>query len=156
LIGRFCKLDAISKFSDDPENYRSDEVENVCFILDQFEGLAIKGKWSADNSDSHLHKLSRTYFYKTAFNTWIEVLAEALRFALEQKHGAKIYEPLCFQKAFSPQTKARFIQILQKLFEHPLWVQEPIQDEIAKANQDVVVGNVFKRENLDYIYLTKL
>ena len=156
LIGRFCKLDAISKNSDDPENYRSEEVENVCFILDQIESLAIKGKWSADSSDSHLHKLSRTYFYKTAFNTWIEVLAEALKFAFEQKRGARIYEPICFQKEFSPETRARFIQIMQKLFEHPLWVQEPIQDEIAKANQDVVVGNVFKREGLDYIYLTKL
>ena len=156
LIGRFCKLEAILKYSDDPENYRSEEVENVCFILDQIESLAIKDKWSAENSESHLHKLSRTYFYKTAFNTWIEVLAEALKFALEQKHGAKIYEPLCFQKAFSPATRARFIQIMQKLFEHPLWVQEPIQDEIAKANQDVVVGNIFKREGLDYIYLTKL
>jgi hypothetical protein len=156
LIGKFCKLDAISKYSDDPENYRSDEVENVCFILDQIESLAIKAKWSPENPDSHLHKLSRTYFYKTAFNTWIEVLAEALQFALEQKNGAKIYEPLCFQKAFSPETRARFMQIIQKLFEHPLWVQEPIQDEIAKANDVQVVGNIFKRENLDYIYLTKL
>jgi hypothetical protein len=156
LIGKFCKLDAISKYSDDPENYRSDEVENVCFILDQIELLAIKDKWSPDNSDSHLHKLSRTFFYKTAFNTWIDVLEEALKFALEQKNGAKIYEPLCFQKAFSSEIKARFIQIMRKMFDHPLWVQEPIQDEIAKANQDVVVSNIFKRENLDYIYLTKL
>jgi hypothetical protein len=156
LIGRFCKLDAISKYSDDLENYRSDEIENVCFILDQIESLAIKEKWSADSSDSHLHKLSRTYFYKTAFNTWIEVLAEALKFAFEQKRGARIYEPICYQKTFSPETRVRFIQIMQKLFEHPLWVQEPIQNEIAKANQDVVVANVFKREGLDYIYLTKL
>ena len=156
LIGKFCKLDGVSKRSDDPENYRSDEVDNVCFILDQIESLAIKDKWSAENTDSYLHKLSRTYFYKTAFNTWIDVLEEALRFALEQRHGAKIYEPLCFQKAFTPETRARFISIMRKLFEHPLWVQEPIQDEIAKANQDVVVANIFKREGLDYIYLTKL
>jgi len=156
LVGKLCKLDTISKYSDDPDNYRSDEVDNLCFVLDQIESLAIKDKWSADNADSHLHKLCRTYFYKTAFNTWIDVLAEALKFALEQKNGAKIYEPLCFQKAFPADTKARFIQIMRKLFEHPLWVQEPIQDEIAKANQDIVVGNIFKRENLDYIYLTKL
>ncbi len=156
LVGKFCKLDAIAKRSDDPENYRSDEVENICFILDQIESLAIKEKWSADNSDSLLHKLSRTFFYKTAFNTWIDVLVEALRFALEQKYGAKIYEPLCYQKTFSADTKGRFIAIMKKLFEHPLWVQEPIQDEIAKANQDVVVANIFKREGLDYIYLTKL
>lgn len=156
LVGKFCKLEAISKYSDDPENYRPDEVDNLSFILDQIESLAIKDKWSPDNADSLLHKLCRTYFYKTAFNTWIDVLAEALTFALEQKNGARLYEPLCFQKPFSADTKGRFIQIMRKLFEHPLWVQEPIQDEIAKANQDIVVGNVFRRENLDYIYLTKL
>jgi len=48
------------------------------------------------------------------------------------------------------------MQIMQKLFEHPLWVHEPIQDEIAKANDVQVVGNIFKRENLDYIFLTRL
>jgi hypothetical protein len=156
LINKFCKLEAVSKGSDDPENHRSDEIENVCFILDQIEFFAIKDKWSAENTDSHLHKLSRTYFYKTAFNTWIDVLAEALKFALEQKIGAKLYQPLCFQKVFLPEVKTRFIQIMKKLFEHPLWVQEPIQDDIAKANQDVVVASIFKREGLDYIYLTKL
>ena len=92
----------------------------MCFLLDQIESLAIKDKWSPDNGDSHPHKLCRTYFYKTAFNTWIDVLAEALRFALEQKRGAKLYQPLCFQKAFTPEVKARFIQIMRKLFEHPL------------------------------------
>jgi hypothetical protein len=156
LVGKFCKLEAVSKFSDDTENFRSDEVENLCFVLDQIETLAIKDKWTPDNPNSLPHKLSRTYFYKTAFNIWLDVLAEALKFALEQKNGVKIYEPLCYQKPFSSETKARMIQIMSKLFEHPLWVQEPIQDDIAKANQDVVVANIFKREKLDYIYLTKL
>ena len=84
------------------------------------------------------------------------MLVEALRFALEQKNGFKIYEPLCYQKTFSPEIKARFIQIIKKLFEHPLWVQELIQNEISKTNQDAIVAEIFKRENLDYIYLTKL
>jgi len=156
LVTKFCKMDEVSKCSDDPDNFRSDEVENVCFILDQIEEHAIKHKWDPDNHNSTAHKLSRTFFYRTAFNTWIEVLAEALRFALEQKNGVKIYEPLCYQKTFSAEIKARFIQIIQKLFQHPLWVQEPIQDEISKTNQDVVVGDIFKRENLDYIHLTRL
>jgi hypothetical protein len=30
------------------------------------------------------------------------------------------------------------------------------REQNTKANQDVVVANIFKRENLDYIYLTKL
>ncbi len=52
--------------------------------------------------------------------------------------------------------RARSIQITRKLFEHPLWVQEPIQSEIRLANQDAAVAEIFKREELNYIYLTKL
>ena len=75
---------------------------------------------------------------------------------MEQKQGAKIYGALCYRKTFSPEIKSRFITIIKKLFEHPLWVQETIQNEIAKTNQDSVVTEIFKRENLDYIHLTKL
>jgi len=31
-----------------------------------------------------------------------------------------------------------------------------VKNEIAKTNQDSVVTEIFKREGLDYIYLTKL
>lgn len=44
----------------------------------------------------------------------------------------------------------------KRLFEHTLWVQEAIQNEIAKTNQDAVVTNIFRREGLDHIYITKL
>ncbi|TSA06584.1 MAG: hypothetical protein D4R73_11050 [Deltaproteobacteria bacterium] len=70
--------------------------------------------------------------------------------------GTKIYGPLCYQKTFPADVRKRFSDIVKRLFEHPLWVQESIQDEIAKTNQDSVVTNIFKREGLDYIYLTKL
>ncbi len=156
LVTKFCKMEAVSKYSDDQYNFRSDEVENICFVIDQIEEHAIKHKWDPENSNSTAHKLSRTFFYRTAFNSWLDVIEEALRFALEQKNGVKVYEPLCYQKTFSADIKARFIQIVQKLFEHPLWVQELIQDEISKTNQDAIVAEIFKRENLDYIYLTKL
>ena len=79
-----------------------------------------------------------------------------MKFALEQMQGVKIYDALCYRKTFSPEIKSRFITIIKKLFEHPLWVQEGIQKEIAKTNQDSVVTEIFKREGLDYIYLTKL
>ncbi len=58
--------------------------------------------------------------------------------------------------SFPPEVRSRISAITKRLFEHPLWVQESIQDEIAKTNQDVVVTNIFRREGLDYIYITKL
>lgn len=155
-VKQFCNLDPVDKFSDDPANYRPDEVENFCFILNQIEDYSLKGKWEPDNPDSKHHQLARTYYYRTAFNGWIKILEEALRFALEQMKGAKVYDPLCYREEFSPEIKMRFIQIVRKLFEHPLWVQEPIQNEIALANQDAAVADIFKREGLDYIHLTKL
>lgn len=155
-VKQCCNLEPVETFSDDPANHRADEVENVCFILDQIEAWSLTGKWEPDNSDSKHHQLARTYYYRTAFNNWIEILEEALRFALEQMKGAKVYDALCYREEFSPEIRARFIQIARKLFDHPLWVQEPIQNEIAGANQDAAVAEIFKREGLDYIYLTKL
>lgn len=156
MVRQLCKLGPVGKPSDDPTNYRSDEIENFCFILDRIEEYSIQGKWEPKNSESKNHQLARTYYYRTAFNNWIVVLEEALRFALEQMKGAKSFDALCYREEFAPEVRNRFIQILQRLFEHPLWVQEPIQNEIATANQDAVVAEIFKREGLDYIYLTQL
>jgi hypothetical protein len=156
LVKHFCRLEPVEKFSDDALNYRSDEIENLCFFLDQIEAHSLIGKWEPENPESKHHQLARTYYYRTAFNNWIGVLEEALRFSLEQMQGSKIYDALCYRETFSPEVKARFIQIIKKLFDHPLWVQETIQNEIAKTNQDSVVAGIFKREGLDYIYLTKL
>ena len=153
---RFCNLESVDESSDSEGNFRSDEIENICFILDQIEECSIRNKWDPDNPESESHQLSRTYYYRTAFNNWINTLEEALRFALEQMQGAKTYGVLCYQKTFSPEIKSRFITVIKKLFDHPLWVQETIQNEIAKTNQDSIVTEIFKREGLDYIYLTKL
>ena len=60
-----------------------------------------------------------------------------MKFALEQMQGAKIYDALCYRKAFSPEIKSRFITIIKKLFDHPLWVQETIQEEIAKTIEEL-------------------
>jgi hypothetical protein len=155
-IIKLCNLEPVKEFSDSENNFRSDEIENICFILDQIEEFSIKNKWDPYNSESKSHQLSRTYYYRTAFTNWINTLEEALKFALEQMQGVKIYDALCYRKRFSPDIKSRFITIIKKLFEHPLWVQEAIQKEIAKTNQDSVVTEIFKREGLDYIYLTKL
>ena len=155
-IIKLCNLEPVEEFSDSEKNVRSDEIENISFILDQIEEYSIKNKWDPDNPDSKSHQLSRTYYYRTAFNNWMNTLEEALRFALEQMQGAKIYGALLYRNKFSPEIKSRFITIIKKLFEHPLWVQETIQNEIAKTNQDSVVTEILKREGLDYIYLTKL
>ena len=153
---KFCNLGLVDEFSGSESNFRSDEIENICFILDQIEEYSIKNKWDPDNPESKSHQLSRTYYYRTAFNNWINTLEEALKFALEQMQGAKIYGALCYQKTFSPEIRSRFITVIKKLFDHALWVQETIQNEIAKTNQDSIVTEIFKREGLDYIYLTKL
>lgn len=156
FISKFCNLEAVEELSESEQNYRSDEIENLLFLFSLVEAHALNSKWTPDNPSSKLHKLSRTFFYRTAFNNWLNALEEALRFALEQMKGAKVYGALCYQNEFPPEVRKRFSAIIQRLFEHPLWVQESIQDEIAKTNQDSVVTDIFKRESLDYIYLTKL
>jgi hypothetical protein len=156
IVIKFCNLELVDDFSDSESNFRSNEIENICFILDQIEEYSIKNKWDPDNPESKSHQLSRTYYYRTAFNNWTNTLEEALKFALEQMQGAKIYGALCYQKTFSPEIKSRFITVIKKLFDYPLWVQETIQNEIAKTNQDSIVTEIFKQEGLDYIYLTKL
>lgn len=134
IISKFCGLEVVEELSESEKNYRSDEIENLLFLLSLIEAQAINGKWTPDNPSSKLHKMSRTFFYRTAFNNWLNTLEEALRFALEQMRGAKVYGALCFQKEFPPEVRKRFSGIIQRLFEHPLWVQESIQDEIAKTN----------------------
>lgn len=156
FISKFCNLSAVEELSESDANYRSDEIDNLTFLLNRIEEYAIKGKWNPENPASKHHRMSRTFFYRTAFNNWVNTLEEGLRFSLEQMRGSKVYGSLCYQKAFSSDVRKRFDAIVKRLFEHPLWVQESIQDEIAKTNQDVVVTNIFKREGLDYIQLTKL
>lgn len=156
LIGRFCNLTPVTELSESDKNYRSDEIVNLGFILQQIEDFALRQNWDPGNPASEQHKLARTYFYRTAFNNWLTALEEGLRFAFEQMRGAKLHSPLCYQPEFAPLVRQRFSQIIKRLFEHPLWVQEAIQEEIAKTNQDIVVSRIFQREGLDYIWLTKL
>ena len=156
FISKLCNLSAVEELSESDANFRSDEIDNLIFILNIIKGYAIEDKWNPDNPTSKHHKMSRTFFYRTALNNWLNTLEEGLRFSLEQMRGSKVYGSLCYQPSFPPEVRNRFNGITKRLFEHPLWVQEEIQDEIAKTNQDVVVTDIFKREGLDYIYLTKL
>jgi len=156
IVKSLCNLEPVDEYSDSESNYRSEEIENLCFILDQIEAFSIKNKWEPDNPDAINHILSRTYYYRTSFNNWLDVLQEALKYAFEQMYGKKIYNAICYQKNFPPEVRERFSNIIKKLFEHPLWIKGDIQNEIAKTNQDVVVKEIFKSEGLDYIYVTKI
>lgn len=156
FISKFCNLSAVEELSESDANYRSDEIDNLVLILNLIKGYAIEDKWNPDNPASEHHKMSRTFFYRTALNNWLNTLEEGLRFSLEQMRGSKVYGSLCYQPSFPPEVRNRFNSIAKRLFEHPLWVQETIQDEIAKTNQDAVVTDIFRREGLDYIYITKL
>ena len=156
IISTFCNLEAVSDTSESEENYREDEIENVHFILSQIEEHSIKGKWEPTNPESKTHIVARTYYYRTAFNNWIKILEEAMRYAFDQMKSKKTEGALCYRKPFDTITKQRFGQIIEKLFNHPVWVKETRQVEIAESNKDAGVGELFAKEELNYIYLMKL
>lgn len=156
LISVFCNLQPVPFPSNDNHNYRSEEIENICFIIDQLEEYSIKSKWNPNNSDSLHHVLARTYFYRTAFNTWIEILEKALRFSFEIMNNKAIEGALCYREPFDSNVKHRFITVIKKLFDAPLWVVPEIQKNIASANKDSVISDIFKQQGLDHIYLTKV
>ena len=153
FITLFSNLEAVSEKSDAKNNYRIDEIKNLKFIIENIIEFAVSGKWCPDNSESEHHKLSRTFFYKTAFNNWYIILEKALRMVYDQKKGRAHAEPLCYRAEFDEEIKERFSNIIKKLFLHPLWVIESNQNEISTANVDNVVTKLFERENLHYIYL---
>jgi hypothetical protein len=156
IIGTFCNTEAVTETSDSENNFREDEISNIVFILSQIEEHSIKNKWEPTNQESKNHIVARTYYYRTAFNNWINTLEEAMRYALEQMNSKKIAGALCYRKPFEPIAKQRFSEIIRKLFDHPIWVKENKQIEIAQSNNDASVGKIFEKEGLDYIYLTKL
>jgi hypothetical protein len=100
FIGSFCNLSAVEELSESESNFRSDEIDNLVFLLNLIEEYTIKDKWTPDNPTSKLHKMARTFFYRTAFNNWVKTLEEGLIFALEQMRGSKVYGALCYQKEF--------------------------------------------------------
>lgn len=156
LVSIFCNLEPVSEPSESDNNFRTEEIKNFIFILQQIKIFAIDNKWDPNNQEAINHKLSRTYFYKTSFNNWVKALEEAFRFAYSQKVGKKLTGSICYRSEFDSETKSRFSDITKKLFDHPMWVKEFQQEEIAKANVENAVLKIFESEGLDYIYLTKL
>lgn len=156
LINTFCNVKLVTVSTDDRNNFRSPEIENICFIIQEIERLSIENKWKPENPDDSNHILCRTYFYRTAFNNWHQILAIALKYSLEQMLGYAIEGSLCYREAFSSKYKKRLSEIIKKLFDAPFWVMENNQNLIAGANKDSIVQDLFKREHFDYIYLTSL
>lgn len=156
LIQIFCNCDLVDVPTDNTKNFRSEEIENICFIVSEIEKSSITSKWNPENPEDLNHVLCRTFYYRTAFNNWHQVLEKSLKFSLEQMLGHAISDSLCYREAFATPIKKRFGEIIKKLFNAPLWVQEDNQKTIAGANKDSIVQELFISENLDYVYLTKI
>ena len=156
LIQTFCNTQLVDVPTDSNKNFRSPEIENICFIIKEIQINSITGKWNPDNPEDSNHILSRTYYYRTAFNNWHQILEKALKFSLEQMLGYAVHGDLCYREVFAANTKKRFAEIIKKLFDAPLWVFEQNQKLISGANNDSIVQELFEKEHLDYIYLTKI
>jgi hypothetical protein len=156
FITMFANINAVSDYSDSENNHRKDEISNLKFILINIYEYSIKGKWNPDNPESLHHILSRIFYYKTAFNNWLIILEKALRTAYDQMQGKATDGAVCYRNEYNDAIKNRFSGIIKKLFDSPFWVVENNQKEIATANVDAVVGALFQKNNIDYVYLINL
>ena len=156
IIQTFCHTKLVDLPTDSNKNFRSHEIDNICFIIGEIHRTSILNKWNPENIDDANHLLCRTYYYRTAFNNWNQTLEKALIFSLEQMFGYAVNGELCYREAFSTSVKKRFSEIIQKLFDAPLWVIPANQKVISGANKDSIVQELFEQEHFDYIYLTKI
>lgn len=156
LVTTFCEVKPVDKPSDDALNFRSEEIENLCFLIDQIEQNAIRDKWSPENTADLNHVLCRTYFYRTAFNNWIKILERSIHFALEQMSNQAIRHPICYRRPYTTAEKDRLMHIISRCFNAPMWVKETNQNAIAGANKDSIVQELFDQEGFHYIYLAEL
>lgn len=155
LINIFCNTEPVKETSDSKKNFREAEVENFMFILSEIVEHSLRNKWDINNNSSINHIVSRTYYYKTAFDQWIKVLEEALRHVFDITYNCKTEGALCYRENFEPGIKDRFSKIIKKLFDHPLWLKPNYHIEIAQANNSSPIIDIFQKEGLFYGYLVK-
>ena len=155
LVDTLCLVEAVDKPSDDPLNYREEELDNVCFILDSVEEALIKGKWNPAVPESEQHKLSRNYFYEKTFGVWLNRTAYAVRYAYDQMRGKASTAPLCYQEPYSPEVKHLFRRIFDRLATHGIWLS-PLAQPIIAGPYENQIEEVFTNHGLDWVYLTKL
>lgn len=59
MISSLCRVEPVEELSESEKNFRSDEIENLAFLVKQIEEFAIKDKWDPSNPASELHKLGK-------------------------------------------------------------------------------------------------
>ena len=155
FVDTLCLVEPVDKPSDDPLNYREEELDNTRFILDCIEESLVRGKWNASVPDSEQHKLSRNYFYEKTFGVWLNRLAYAMRHAYDLMRGRAAAAPLCYQEPYSPEMKHLFRRIFERLATHGVWLNPAAQPVIAGAYENQI-EELFNSHGLDWVYLTKL
>jgi hypothetical protein len=155
-IALLINLEPISETSDSPKNYRADEIENLKYLLGLLYWFAIKDKWNTNNPESEGHQLAVKYFYDKVFEMYYPILAKALRYSYEQKMDKALgeNEGLCYREQFSEDIKKRFARIFERLFQHGVWAN-PQYRETFRATTSGPIAELFLKEALDYIYLTR-
>ena len=140
-----------------PQNFRSQELDNVAFLLDLLYEHAIRDKWNPDISDSEGHQLAVRFFYDKVFDVYAPILVRALRHSHEQKMDKAIgeKEALCYRERFDDAIEERFDRIFRRLIQHGVWAI-PVYKETFRATTSKPIEELFQKEGLDYIYLTKI
>jgi len=157
FISMLTNLEVTEETIDSPNNYREDEIENVKFLLSQLYWFAIKDKWNPDQPDSENHQLAIKFFYDKVFGVWGPMLVKALRYSYEQKvdRALRENEGLCYREAFTDDIRKRFGKIFDRLFYHGIW-SNPAYKEIFRSTTSGPIADLFRKEGLDHIYLTKV
>jgi hypothetical protein len=155
FVNTFAQTNAVETTSDEPTNYREEEIENLTFLLEQLEHHMIAGKWNPAIPNSEQHRLGRKFFYEKACSIWIRTLEKALRSAFDQMGGRAYPGPLCYRPAFSERIRERFSGIIQRLVVHGVWMNSAHEATIA-GNNEKGIEELFNGQGLDYVYLTAL
>lgn len=155
FIRTFCNLEPVDVPSDDVQNYRPDEIENVKFLFDCVEKHAIAGKWNPEVPESEGHKLSRRYFYEKALVNWLKPLREAMKDSFDQMSGRASVGALCYRPVFSAEVRHRFDRIFERLVTHGVWLN-PAAEPIISGNSEKGIEELFRDQRLDWVYLTRL
>jgi hypothetical protein len=157
LISLLINFEAVEEAPDSAKNYRADEIENLKYLLSLLYWFAIKDKWDPQNPKSEGHQLAVRYFYDKVFEVYGPILTKALRYSYEQKTDKALNdnEGLCYREQFSDDLKRRFSRIFERLFKHGIWAN-PEYKETFRATTSGPIAELFQKERLDYVYLTKL
>jgi hypothetical protein len=155
FVDTFANLEAVDRVSGDPENWRGAELDNLSFLLSCFHKYSLETRWSPENPDATETKLTSLFYLTHSFKIWVKILEQALRFAFENMINKPIQGGLCYRRTFSLEIKERFAKINERLFTHGLWLN-PNNRVILQSIYDDQITDLFNKEELNYIYLTKL